>query len=141
MDSFKLTVLGIALFLLLIIFIVVGVLMKYNNTSSIFPPNASHCPNYWMETAEGTCIIPVQTPSTIPGVNSIDPINVGSGVSATSSSKNSKGVPNYLTDGTTLGYNSTSGAIDFSNYKTCDKMNWSNKYGILWDGINNINTC
>jgi len=141
MDSFKLTVLGIAMFLLIIIFIVVGVLMKNNKTSAIFPPNAKNCPNYWIETADGKCVIPVQTPSSIPGVEPNMPINVGSGVNYASATKNAKGIPSYLTDGTTPGYSSTDMSIDFKNYTACNKMNWSNKYGILWDGINNINTC
>lgn len=140
MDSFKLTVLGIALFLLIVIFIIVGVLMKHNNTHSVFPPNASTCPNYWVETADGKCTIPTETKSTIPGVKPIPPINVGSGGEYDSSAKNT-GVPGYLTDGTTLGFNKTNNTLDFSNYTACTKMTWSNKYGILWDGINNINTC
>jgi hypothetical protein len=31
--------------------------------------------------------------------------------------------------------------LDFSELTSCQKQTWANQYGILWDGINNINTC
>ncbi len=141
MDSFKLTVFGIALFLLIIIFIIVGVLIYNNNTNSDFPPKSNTCPNYWVVTSDGKCEIPVRRKDS-GGIIDVNPINVGSGANFTQGVINiNTGVPTYLTDGTTIGYDSNKNTIDFSKATICEKMKWANKYGILWDGVNNNNTC
>lgn len=133
MNSFKLIVLGIALFLLIIIFIVVGLLMYKNNNTADFPPKANNCPNYWIEESNGKCKIPDASSA------SGDPINVGSGAIFTNANK-SKGIPAYLTTSSQK-YDSVNKTIDFSDITNCEKMKWANTHGILWNGINNINTC
>jgi len=145
MDSFKLTVLGIAMFSLIVIFIIVGVIMKHNSTTATFPPKASNCPNYWKETADGKCIIPVQKENPTKGLPNIEPINIGSGsISKIGNTDLATGVPMWLK--TLSGKHGGTDAngnmlLDFSELTSCQKQTWANQYGILWDGINNINTC
>jgi hypothetical protein len=138
MNSFKLIVLGIALFLLIIIFIVVGLLMYKNNNTADFPPKANNCPNYWIEESDGKCQIPTGLD---PRIDGVFPINVGSG-SIFDNANKSKGIPEYLTSITSSNkYDVKNNTIDFSDITNCEKMKWANTHGILWNGINNINTC
>ena len=59
MDTFQFTVLSVAAFVLIVILIVVGMLMKKENKSAPFPPVSTECPDGW--TTKGKMCIPKDT--------------------------------------------------------------------------------
>ena len=138
MDSFQLSVLGIAVIVLIVILTFIGIALAKNNKSVVFPPVANSCPDYWTVSSDGTkCTVPLST------ATNVGNIYVGGTLSTafTTTSINSKapyGTPGYA-----------SGAISFSdagwtaNGKStiCQQKSWANNYGIQWDGVSNYNTC
>ena len=45
--NFKYTVLIVALIILVLMLISIGVMLKYNRSEQVWPPNTSKCPDYW----------------------------------------------------------------------------------------------
>lgn len=125
MDSFQMIVLAIAVVVLIIILTAIGLGIRNLKNKVVYPPIANQCPDYW-EVADDkiSCSIPGQS-----GKNK--------GSLATTASINS--VP---------GYDSANNKIDFTvpdwninKSAICNKQEWANKYGIVWDGISNYNSC
>jgi hypothetical protein len=128
MESFYFLVLSIATVILILILIILGVLMSYSKNKTINPPSYSKCPDYWeTDTDNVSCTIPSDTNAT----NFNKPNDVA-----------------YKTTTNTPGY-SSSGKINFtdsawntrSKTRECAIKDWSNKYGVEWDGISNFNGC
>jgi len=130
MDSFHYSVLGIALVMLIIMFIIVGVMLSRNKVSIIYPPYANDCPNYWSMNSDGKCVL------TEGGINTP--------IAPTTSSPSSSPAPALP------GF--SNGSVDFKNqgwgtYKgatsaICAKKKWAVDNGVLWDGVSNYNgTC
>jgi hypothetical protein len=128
MDSFYFLVLSIATVILILLLIILGVLMSYSKNKITHPPSYSNCPDYWTtDTDNKSCTVPVNN----------------------SSDKRNFNIPStgYDTITNTPGY--TTGKIDFTNpdwntrskTRECAIKDWSNKYGVEWDGISNFNGC
>jgi hypothetical protein len=123
MDSFHYSVLGIALVMLIIMFIIVGVMLSRNKVSIIYPPYANDCPNYWSMNSEGKCVL------TEGGINlpTISPLDA-----------NLPGKSNGSIDFKNQGWGTYSGATS----AICAKKKWALDNGVLWDGVSNYNgTC
>ena len=60
MNSFQVIVLSIAVVILILVLTFVGVLMSRTTGSTVFPPTANDCPDYWQVRSDGTgCNIPM----------------------------------------------------------------------------------
>jgi hypothetical protein len=119
MDIFYVIVPSIAICILILMLTYIGIRMA-NNSTSVFPPQYSTCPDYWTVT-NGICTIP-------------DATNRNYG--ALASVKNwSKSVPAGSV------YNSANGTIDFSKSLICDLKKWANGQNVTWDGVSNYNSC
>jgi len=56
MEIFHWIVIGIALFFLIVILILVGIMMRNNlNNKIVFPPVQETCPNLWINDGSGNC--------------------------------------------------------------------------------------
>lgn len=56
METFHWIVIGIALFFLIIILVLVGIMMRSNLSNKIvFPPVQETCPNLWINDSSGNC--------------------------------------------------------------------------------------
>jgi hypothetical protein len=133
MDNFYYIVRSIAGVVLVIVFVVVGIMMSYNNVSTVFPPHTNMCPNYWTMNSNGNCIIP----------NTPTGINVGDGYTKITTEKNTDRFGSQ-----TFGLDSAKASINFddagwaansSKSATCAKSTWAKNHSILWDGISNYN--
>ena len=131
MDIFYTSVLSVAVIVLILILTYVGIMLSYSNSqSTTFPPVSNVCPDYWLNSTDGSgCVVP------------------------SSGSKNA----GLLFDGNgsptagllaTTGYNSSKKTIDFSNPKwgeggslLCSQKKWADKNEIVWDGVSNYNSC
>ena len=120
METFYIIVLSIAVVLLILILTFVGIMMKTQDSSTVFPPTVNTCPDFWTVDA-GKCIIPDkdtknalaskptdQNVAPYPKSNQIDPNN-----------------PLWSKNGSAI----------------CNQRKWANKEGISWDGVSNYNGC
>jgi len=120
MDSFHYSVLGIALVMLIIMFIIVGVMISRNKVSVIYPPYANDCPNYWSMDSDGKCI------------------TQASGVNSVTIAENIPGKSGNSIDFKNAGWGTYNGATS----AICAKKKWALDNGVLWDGVSNYNgTC
>jgi hypothetical protein len=132
MDTFYLTTLTVATLLLILILAYIGTkMLNKSNSALVFPPSASSCPDYWLMSDDGTqCMIPEY------------------------GSKNSGNMYDItgkieLTQNDTFGLSSDNTKINFNDAgwkttgktNTCAQKDWANINGILWDGVNNYNSC
>jgi hypothetical protein len=142
MELFYIIVTVIAIVFLILILTVIGILMRYQNKSTVFPPVANDCPDFWTIAENGTkCKIPTSTQK-----------NVGSLYDSNNSIKikyeTSSAFPMY-TPGTNGTLNISPNIIDFKNEtwssqgKTavCAQKQWADNWGITWDGVTNYNSC
>jgi hypothetical protein len=120
--SFYTIVVIIAIIILIIALTTVGLLLGRLNTSKkTFPPSASDCPDYWVN-SNGSCAVPNAS-----GIN--------------------RPTDGYNNTGETPGWDS--GSINFTNVgwknqgisELCAKKKWANKYNVLWSGVSNYNSC
>jgi hypothetical protein len=128
MDLFKIIVVSVAIFLLIVILTSIGFLInKSNRVSSIYPPTTNQCPDNWMVDGSSNCIIPTNN------------INLGNLNPSDYSS-----IPGYFQNGTT-----GASKINFSDpswanngmTSQCNQKLWANTHGIVWDTISNYNQC
>jgi len=128
MFSFYSIVVIIAIIILIVVLTVVGLTLKNKKNTNPFPEYQNTCPDFWSLDGSGNKCLPK-------GMN-VPPISkknaslpAHDGVDMTSDSNNKK-----------TGIKS----IDLSEdnwVSICDKSSWAKKYGILWDGVTNNNTC
>jgi len=139
MDSFQITVLGVAVALLIIILAVFGVMMTAHKKNLIYPPTALPCPNYWQRNSDGTCMIPIapEAPTGMANTPQYMPVNIGSWDKKT---YNGKAMPGLDATGLNVDFSSTAWGTSAGS-ATCAKRDWAKKYGILWDGVSNYNGC
>lgn len=132
MDSFQITVLAIAAIVLIIILAVIGIALNNLKKTATYPPIANGCPDYWEASSPGVCRIPSSSGK-----------NVGTMYGDASTLVSTFASP------PTYGYTAGAAAtINFndqgwlsSKSSTCNKQIWAKKYGIVWDGISNYNSC
>jgi hypothetical protein len=132
MDSFQMIVLAIATLVLIIILSVIGIaLNKLKNTVS-YPPIANNCPDYWDASGPGICRIPLSNKKNTGTI-------YGGGTTVVSGFASP---PTYgYTPGTTATINFNDQGWLSNKSATCNKQIWAKKYGIVWDGISNYNSC
>ena len=135
MDTFQIAVLTVATIILILIFVGIGLLVRYADKQKVFPPTANTCPDYWAVDNRGRCIIP----------NSSTGKNIGKLYSGTSSSivltSNSSDTSKTYTPGYSSSTGSTSGTINFSDNgrsslgksSICAQKDWATKNEVSWD--------
>ena len=132
MDSFYLIVLGIAIVFMILILIFIGLMMKTQNQSTVYPPIVNTCPDGWAIALDGSsCTIPDPNVPT-------DSKNVGKYQTQTDISNTLIGyatVTSYIF--------SPSDPLWTSGGRTtiCEQKNWAINNQIAWDGVSNYNSC
>jgi hypothetical protein len=109
----------------------VGITLTNNMNNIPFPDYQNTCPDYWTVSTSGNgnniCNPPMS------GIN----LPISAKFQGDKPSVNHKGVK-MNSSGTKIEYID----INSSNwYSLCDKRDWANNNGILWDGILNNNSC
>lgn len=139
MNTFQITVLGVAVAILIIILAVFGVMMAKHKKNLIYPPTSLPCPNYWLRNSDGTCMIPIapEAPRGMTGQPQYVPVNLGKWDKKT---YNEKPLPGLDATGLNVDFNSTAWGTNAGS-ATCAKRDWANKNKILWDGVSNYNGC
>jgi hypothetical protein len=155
MELFYIIVTVIAIVFLILILTVIGILMRYQNKSTVFPPVANDCPDFWTIALDGTkCKIPGDTQKNVGSLYDGTTLKIKT---VTNDSAGSYSFPTYIpspaTNGTTdplTGNQITApNTINFkdsfwsSQGKTavCAQKQWADSWGITWDGITNYNSC
>ena len=133
MESFYRIVLLVALVSLVIFLTFIGLMMRNDSNISIFPPQSSACPDYWVGDASGNCFMPQQKSFTDKTIV----LNTGK---ANSSILSDKTLAPYSLDGQSF---STTNTLWSSKGETiiCAQKNWANNNNIVWDGVSNYNKC
>lgn len=140
MESFYLIVLGIAIVMLILVLTGIGLLMRTQTASSVYPPMANTCPDGWTIAADGSCTIP----STGPNRGFII-----AGTSYTQTDIQNSLLKSTKKDGPYPGTSFTASSFsptdaDWSSNKlsaVCQQKKWANTNNIVWDGISNYNSC
>ena len=124
MEAFYLIVLGVATVILILILTFIGILMQSQNKGQVWPPVVNTCPDKWAVDGSGNCIIPQNVSTNTGGLSTAD-------ISASLS--------DYLVSGNLDPKHSAWSAKGASTQ--CAQKAWTQKYGVLWDGISNFNGC
>jgi len=127
--DFKLIVVLIALFVLIIILTWVATTIQTGLKSAVYPPVLNPCPDNWVADSSGNCLIPTAQGG--------QRVNVGNVVDFAQ------------TNPTTFGYDPSHRWIDFSNpgwasggtSAQCGQRAWARANEIHWDTITNYNQC
>ena len=128
MDSFQMTVLAIAAFVLIIILTAIGIALRKMKKKVAYPPVANQCPDYWNIASDGqSCAIPIN------GNKNTGNIYINNVLTFT------ENVPGYDSVNSTINFNDPGWVAN--NSSTCNKQLWANQYQIIWDGISNYNSC
>jgi hypothetical protein len=134
MNSFQIIVLSIATVVLILVLTLIGITMSGQNGSTVFPPTAADCPDYWPARADGSgCNIPLPVKGS---VNLGGIYDKGNNLLLNAANTNAS----LRTDATGTNY------INFSDSKlwsgVCAKKKWAASNNIFWDGVSNYNgTC
>lgn len=127
MFSFYSIVVIIAIIILIVVLTVVGLTLKNKKNTNPFPDYQNTCPDFWTLDANGNKCIPKNM--NIPPISKVN-----------AALPPHEGVEIY----TDTNKNKSIKSIDLSEDNwvgVCDKSSWAKKYGILWDGVTNNNTC
>jgi hypothetical protein len=125
MDSFKTTVILIALIILILFLIWIGTTIQSSAKNAVYPPVQNPCPDHWTSDASGNCFIPT------------DQTNTGN-------------ITNFAdTNPKTYGYDPSHLLINFAddNWNAggisaqCNQRAWAIGNQIQWDTITNYNQC
>lgn len=147
MEPFYLIVLAIATIMLILLLAFIGIMMKKQNTSDVFPPVANTCPDGWTHDASNNACLFNEDNFGYDDTNQAykldnaykvfdnlrdNSANIIYRVDATNAGiKGFKidpvnGAPIWNTDGLT---------------SLCSQKSWANKNQLLWDGVSNYNSC
>ena len=128
MDSFYIIVLSIFAVFLILILTIVGTLLSSGNSSQLYPPVISQCPDYW-DVSGNLCINNIDSKgiSIVNGIsNPLTVYNANPAIYADSSCNINPSNAVWLSNGLT---------------PTCNQKNWANGLNIMWDGVSNYNSC
>ena len=133
MELFYPTVVIIALLCLVIFLTFIGLMMKNDKSTAIYPPTSNVCPDYWVSDSKGNCFIPERKSFSDKSVI----LNTGNSGCSLLSKKN---VAPYSSDGRSF---SSKNPLWTSKGETtiCAQKNWSINNNIVWDGVSNYNMC
>ena len=138
MESFYLIVLGIAIVMLILVLTGIGLLMRTQTASSVYPPMANTCPDGWTIGADGSCNIPASGPNMgfiIAGTPYTDAVIKDSLVAS-----NKKDGP--YASFSANSFSPTDAAWSSNKLSAvCQQKKWANTNNIVWDGISNYNSC
>jgi hypothetical protein len=131
MNSFQVIVLSIATIVLILVLTFIGLIMSNQNSSSVYPPTASDCPDYWEVRKDGSgCNIPFPVKGS---VNLGGIYDKGNNLLLNASNTNAS----LKTDSKGVNY------INFMDSKlwsgVCAKKKWANANNVFWDGVTNYN--
>ena len=140
MESFYLIVLGIAIVMLILVLTGIGLLMRTQTASSVYPPMANTCPDGWTIEADGSCTIPTAVGSANMGfiIAGTPYTDTDIKTSLLKSTKKDGPYPSF----TASSFSPTD--ADWSSNKlsaVCQQKKWANTNNIVWDGISNYNSC
>lgn len=126
MEYFYLIVLSIAVIALIVILTSIGITIKSTKTNStIFPPVAALCPDYWeIDHSENKCIIPTNG------------INDGGNVSILKDPERT-----YGSDGIAVDFSDPKWVSTSSDSPLCTQHAWAIENNIIWSGVSNSNQC
>ena len=119
METFYIIVLSIAVVLLILILTFVGIMMKTQDSSTVFPPTVNTCPDFWT-VSDGSCNI-ITIGKNALASNPTDP-NVAP---YPKSGKIDPNDPLWSKNGSAI----------------CNQKKWANNASISWDGVSNYNGC
>ena len=126
MDTFYLIVLSIAVVLLIIILTIVGLMMRSNAQTEVFPPILNTCPDLWSIDGSGNCTI-------------VNDKNRGSYMVTNTYGAND--APGHVQGSNTINFEDPKWSGFKGKTAICAKRDWANTYGITWDGVANYNSC
>jgi hypothetical protein len=158
MELFHILVISFAIIFLIIILTIIGILMKYQDKSTVFPPVANKCPDYWTLAAfDGkSCNLPGSSKKNVGTLyDTTNALQIKPGTTVkTGTSTSIHAFPVYTPATNSVGntdnvFTDPIQRIDFTNEawgnqgKTdiCAKKQWADNWGISWDGISNYNNC
>lgn len=160
MNSFQMIVIGIALFLLIFILVIVGMMMRDNKSSkTVFPPVKQACPDLWMNDNDGNCYYVGKNKGS--GFNTSNNVLNYEGASNfpvyvynqangwTNSSGGSTTQPKFTGNSTPTNLPANYAIFNTSDPQwtsggktaVCQQKTFSNNNNIYWDGISNTNQC
>ena len=129
---FYLIVSCIAIIFLILLFLFLGIMIRNQNSTAIYPPTSNVCPDYWSKDNNGNCLMPTKMSleNATTFINSGGQSNLG---------KNSNIAP-FSKDGKSFDVNNL---LWSSGGKStlCAQKDWSNQNNIIWDGVSNFNGC
>ena len=156
MEQFYVIVITIAIVLLILALTYIGVFLIGDDTTQVtFPPHSNQCPDYWEVNGDGACIVPTNN------INKPDPnryhcqsyidrysdLQLAFGKSCENEDTKNAARTHYFTqgfkdwDGKGRIPGITEGSFDFKDKPICEKKQWANNYGVIWDGVTNYNKC
>lgn len=169
MNSFQFKVIGTALLVAMITYIVM--IANTDKTASTHPPIATDCPDYWRVKAPGVCYIPEKGGRNLGNLVGHDVYKYANGsgepkytmlsqyysttnektYTGTLHTVNGKPVQGYFTSDIPSGYDTQSPQknwIDFNDAgwsqnggAMCEHRRWARIHNIAWDGLNNSTAC
>jgi len=129
MEQFYVIVITIAIVLLILALTYIGVFLIGDDTTQVtFPPHSNQCPDYWEVNGDGSCEI------------QRNGINLGTAGSDIKAFNNHKTFPTDVTD-TSEYTKKDPQTINFQDKTICEKKQWANDFGVVWDGVTNYNKC
>jgi hypothetical protein len=132
MESFYPIVISIAVVLLILLLTFMGILLRSQNSTEIFPPQLNSCPDYWTTDSSGHCSMPTQPSFANPSMI----LNMG-GLTTLGSSAT---IAPYSTDGKS--FDTTNPLWSSGGQSTiCAQKAWAVNNGIVWDGVSQYNQC
>ena len=146
MELFYIIVTVIAIVFLILILTIIGILMRYQNKSTVFPPVANDCPDFWTIASNGTkCSIPDNDKKNVGTLYNGTTLKIKT---VTKDTADSYAFPVYTpsTNGTSTAAATTINFKDdawSAQGKTavCAQKQWADNWGITWDGVTNYNSC
>jgi hypothetical protein len=160
MDPFFIYVSIGALVLLILILIFVGVSLTKLQSTDLFPPTQSACPDYWDISSNPLyCGVPILSSMRNRGgiantsdgkqIDTTAPQNIGMCVANSSFGCVQSGVTPYLKPGSSganfqyvqLNNNPSWQTMYPGVSERCAKKSWANTMDIYWDGVSNYNGC
>jgi len=127
----------IAACFLMFCLIVVGIIMHRSVKIAPFPPVQSPCPDNWIVSG-GNCLIGNANVGTI-STNFSNFTQNTYGIYDSSTGYSGSSILNPLNGTTTINFTDSNWAKSGST--KCGQKNWSNQFGISWDGVSNTTGC
>lgn len=147
MEPFYLIVLAIATIVLILLLTFVGLMMKKQNKSDVFPPVANTCPDGWIhDVSNNACLFNKDNfgyDSAGKAYVSTNAFNVFNNLRDNSANiiyrvdATNGGIKGFKLDPVNGASIWNTGGLT----SLCSQKSWANKSQILWDGVSNYNSC